>query len=188
MNRSARAMRWLGGALVILAALWLVGCAEPGGEADMITVVLDKAEADRAAVTVTEDLALIDVTSATGIGGLSATLNEGAWPAEIVIRLHMRGLERLEMRYGEFIITTGVSSNSGPPPALMLSVVGEDGTVQSASPSADIYYPTIRAIPAIGGTPAIPLPEDGAFEITLPRHFHVTGYPSFTMQWIDFYR
>ena len=70
--------------------------------------------------------------------------------------------------------------------------------VQSASPSSDVYYPDIRAITpdgttavgplAAGERPALPLPEGSAFEIALPPHFHRDDYPSFTLQWIDFYR
>ena len=41
---------------------------------------------------------------------------------------------------------------------------------------------------AAGERPALPLPEGSAFEITLPPPFYRDDYPSFTLQWIDFYR
>ena len=41
---------------------------------------------------------------------------------------------------------------------------------------------------AAGERPAFPLPEGSAFEITLPPHFHLDEHPSFTIQWVDFYR
>ena len=118
-----------------------------------------------------------DRTSATGIGGLTATAD--AWPAEVVVRLHLRGLEGLTIRYGHVIITSGVSS-TGDPVALTLSVVDEEGNVQSASPSYDIYYPDIRAVTpdgaaevgplAAGERPAFPLPEGSAFETVSYTH------------------
>ena len=160
-----------------------------------IDVTLDKRD-DSATATTEDGRAIIDVTSVSGIGGLNATAGE--WPAEVVVRLRLRGLEGLEIRYGDFIITTGISSTGGPGPELTLSVVRADGTVQSASPSADVYYPEVRAVTpdgttavgplATGERPAFPLPEGSTLEITLPPHFHRDDHPSFTLQWIDFYR
>ncbi len=175
--------------------LMLAGCAGGNEAMSAIEVTLDKSVDDRATVTTEDGRAVIDVTSATGIGGLTATAD--AWPAEVVVRLHLRGLEGLTIRYGHVIITSGVSS-TGDPVALTLSVVDEEGNVQSASPSYDIYYPDIRAVTpdgaaevgplAAGERPAFPLPEGSAFEITLPPHFHLDEHPSFTIQWVDFYR
>ena len=181
------------------AALWVVlfmlsSCTEGNVNKNAIEVTLDKHD-DKATVTTEDGRAVIEVTSFTGIGGLTATADE--WPPEVVVRLRARGLEGLTLRYGDVIITTGVSS-SGDPVALTLSVVDDEGNVQSASPSSDIYYPDIRAITpdgttavgplAAGERPSFPLPEGSAFEIVLPPHFHRDDHPSFTLQWIDFYR
>ena len=180
-------------AVALLAALLLGGCA--GSNMSAIEVTLDKPIDDRATVTTEDGRAVIDVTSAGGIGGLTATAD--AWPEAVVVRLRLRGLEGLEIRYGDVTIATGVSS-SGQPSALTLSVLDEDGNVQSASPSSDVYYPNIQAVTpdgttavgplAAGQRPPFPLPEGSALEITLPPHFHRGDHPSFTLQWIDFYR
>ena len=184
------------GAALLAALLLLGGCAGGNDAMSTIDVTLDKRD-DQATITTEGDRAVIDVTSFSGIGGLKAAADE--WPAEVVVRLRLRGLEGLTIGYGDgdFTITTGVSS-SGDPVALMLSVVDEAGNVQSASPSADIYYPDILAVTpdetvdvsplSAGERPTIPLPEGSAFEITLPPHFHLDKHPSFTIQWIDFYR
>jgi hypothetical protein len=191
-DTSTKIGRLIGAALLV--ALWvLVGCAG-GNNVDAIDVTLDKSD-DSATVTTEDGRAVIDVTSAGGIGGLTATA--GAWPEEVVVRLRLRGLEGLEIRYGDVTIATGVSS-SGQPAALTLSVVDENGVVQSASPSADIYYPDILAVTpdettvvgplAANERPAFPLPEGSAFEITLPPAFRQSGSAAFSVQWIDFYR
>lgn len=182
------------GAALLVTLLALGGCAGRDEGMSAIDVTLDKRD-DRAAVTMEDGRAVIDVTSVTGIGGLKATADE--WPEEVVVRLGLRGLEGLSFHYGDFAITTGVSS-TGDPVALTLSVVDDEGNVQSASPSADIYYPDIRAVTpdgttavgplAAGERPAFPLPEGSVFEITLPPHFHQGDHPSFSLQWIDFYR
>ncbi len=171
----------MGLSLLVMAA----GC-RAGQEAAVIDIILDRVD-DAATVTVNGEQALIDVTSVSGIGGFEATLAEGAWPAEIVVRLRTRGLEQLFIRYGAFDIATGKSSNDSPDPALILSVEGENGQVQSAPPSADIYYPDIRVVNPSADNPKLPA-DDGYYEITLPPHFHRDEYPSFSLQWIDFYR
>ena len=192
-NTSSRISRSVGAAL-LGATMLLAGCA--GGNMSTIEVTLDKPIDDRATVTTDDGRAVIDVTSASGIGGLTATAD--AWPDEVVVRLRLRGLEGLEIRYGNVVITTGVASNGGLGSGLTLSVIGEDGTVQSASPSSDLYYPDIRAVTTEGTTnvgplaagerPAFPLPEGSVFELTLPPHFHQDDHPSFSLQWVDFYR
>jgi hypothetical protein len=141
----------------------------------MIEITLDRPEGNSFTLTTTESRATITVADHRGINGLNARLVEGAWPGEVVVRLGLRGLERLEIHYGNYTLTTGRSSNDSPDPSLMLSVIDEQGQVASASPSADIYYPDIQET------------GDG-FEITLPPHFHREQHPSFSMQWIDFYR
>jgi hypothetical protein len=188
-----RGRRAVGVALALAALLALAGCAggnASSGEAAVIDVTVDKTD-DTAEVTIEDGRALIDVTSASGIGGLTAILSEGDWPEEIVVRLHTRGLERLEIGYANYLIETGVASSDGVNPALMLTVIDEEGNAERASPSAIIYYPTIRVIDDAGqaqATPTIPLPEGSVFEITLPAHFHQETYDSFWLQWIDFYR
>lgn len=191
--------QWLLGSTTAgIAALFLLtGCSARENDT-VIDIILDRQEDSSADVNYDDGRALIDVTDSRGINGLTAQLAEGEWPEEVVVRLGLRGLEQLEICYGDFTITTGVSSTGDPAPPLMLSVVDEDGNVQSASPSADIYYPDIRAVTPDGATavgplaagdkPPFPLPEGSAFEIALPPHFHQGDYSSFSLQWIDFYR
>jgi len=177
--------------IILLASLLAAGCAGGKMDADMITVTLDKPAEDTATVSTADGRAVIDVTSPSGIGGLTATLGKGEWPGEVIVRLRLRGLERLEFGYSNFLLSTGVSSTGDPNPPLMLTVVDEEGNVERASPSANIYYPTIRFVDGGGqalATPAFPLPEGTVIEVVMPPHFHEQEQTSFWMQWIDFYR
>lgn len=160
--------------LLLLLLLSLFACG-PERAKPMIDVTLDHPDNSSATVTMTGQRALIDVTDPRGINGLNATLVEGEWPQEVVVRLRLRGLESLEITYGDIRLATGRSSNDSPDPPLMLTVIDEDGQAQAASPSADIYYPAIEQT------------ADG-FEISLPPHFYRENPPAFSMQWIDFYR
>jgi hypothetical protein len=164
----------------------------------MIDVTLDRPSTSSAEVTIDDDRAIIDVNDQGGINGLNASLVDGEWPAEIVVRLRLRGLEQLWLRLGDLTIMTGVSSTGAPAPPLTITVVDEAGNTQTASPSSDVYYPDIRAVTpdgttavgplATGERPVIPLPEGSAFEISLPPAFFNADLDSFSMQWIDFYR
>lgn len=186
-----------------VAIFWLVGGLLLGGcrattTPPMIELTLDRPQGNTAAVTIEDGRALIDVNERHGINGVAARLTQGEWPPQIVVRLPLRGLEGLWIHYGDLTISTGVSSSGAPPPPLTITVVDEAGNVQSAPPSADIYYPDIRAVMpdgtaavgplAVGERPAFPLPEGSVFEITLPAHFFREAHDSFSMQWIDFYR
>jgi len=164
-----------GAAVLLLLFVLLAACGK--GE-DVIEVTLDKPESDTAAVTLEDGRAVIDVTSASGIGGLTARAAE--WPEEIVVQLRLRGLERLEIAYGNVAIATGVASTGDPGPALMLSVTDEQGRVQTVSPSSYVYYPDIRRVTLSG--------DESAFAVTLPPHFQQGDYDAFRVQWIDFYR
>ncbi len=140
-----------------------------------IEITFNREEGSSASVTWDDSRVTLDVADPWGINGLNARLTEGEWPEEVVIRLRLRGLESLEILYGDYTIATGVSSTDDPAPPLILTVTDEQGQTQSASPSADVYYPNIR-------------PTADGFEITLPPHFHNDSYPSFSLRWIDFYR
>lgn len=174
--------------LVLL--LGLVAC-QPVLESNSVIEVVTQKPDDAAEVSLEDGRAVIDVTSASGIGGLTATLAAGEWPEDVVVRLRLRGLESLEIRYGDVTITTGLASTGNPVP-LMLSVTGPNVAVQSASPSADIYYPRITVNGAEATSPeaelSFPLPPNSAIEVSLPAHFFRETYPSFSVSWIDFYR
>lgn len=167
---SFRPFAWIAIVLLLLSA-----CDSATEPQTMIDLTLDRPEGSSAELTLNDGRAFIDVTDPRGINGLTARLDQGEWPEEITVLLRLRGLENLDIAYGNYTITTGRSSNDSPDPPLMLSVVDENGVVSQASPSADIYYPNITQT------------EEG-FAITMPAHFFREAHPSFTMHWIDFYR
>lgn len=141
----------------------------------MIAITLDRPEVGSAELTLSDSHALIDVTDAHGINGLTATLTEGKWPEQIAIHLRLKGLERLEIHYGLYTIATGKSSNDSPDPPLILYVADQDGKVTQAPVSSSIYFPDISR-------------ADDGFDITLPPHFFQEQRPAFSVHWIDFYR
>lgn len=152
----------------------------------MIAITLDK-QGDTAEVTFEGSRAIIDVTSESGIGGLRALLVAGRWPEETVVRLHLRGLERLEIGYDQYLVATSVSSTSEPAPLPTVYAISKNSEAQAIADAGDEYYPPIQIVPEEGSLARIPL-QNGYFEIGLPPNFY-TGQPeAFTMQWIDFFR
>jgi hypothetical protein len=141
-------------------------------------IVLEN-EGDEAVIYFQEEKALIDVRSATGIGGFTAELVAGPWPSEIVVRLRLRGLEGLNVSYGDVAVSTGVSHSGGDARPIVLAMTKSDGGIDSASPSASMYYPIILAGADEAGQ---------YFDIALPAGFFQQDYSVFTMRWIDFYR
>lgn len=162
-------------AVFLLAGLLLLASCDISGQEAMIELTLDRSDGASTELTIDDDRALIDVTDPRGINGLTAQLTTGQWPATITVRLRLQGLEQLDIAYDNITLTTGRSSNESPDPPLMLTVTDDQGNAQTASPSADIYYPDIRRT------------ADG-YEIDLPPHFFNEAQPSFSMRWIDFYR
>ena len=174
-------------ALLALLAL-LAGCQTPTvtQRDPVIEIVLEKSN-DTALVEYRPGLAILTVRSASGIGGLRAGLAEGAWPDEVRVRLHLSGLERLELGYGPYLLATGVSSTSDPAPAPTLYTRGEDDRVTETAATTEPYQMPIELHSKTQDPPAIPL-QDGYFEISLPPHFFSSSEPGFTLQWVDFYR
>lgn len=152
----------------------------------MIEVTLDKSD-DTADVILEDDQAIIDVRSASGIGGLHAALVAGDWPSVVVVRLHLKGLERMEIGYGQFLIVSGFSSTSEPAPLPSVYAISEAGGSEPVIDADKGFYPTIHVVPAEGSQPAIPL-QNGYFEVALPPDFYIGQPDAFTLQWIDFYR
>lgn len=160
---------------LILPVLFILSACHPTEESPMIDITFDRPEGSSAELALDDGRTLIDVIDSRGINGMNARLIDGEWPQEIVVLLRLRGLEHLELRYGNYAITTGRSSNESPDPPLILYVTDENGDVTQAPVSSSIYFPDIRRT------------KDG-YEIILPPHFFRDEFPSFSMQWIDFYR
>lgn len=175
MNKRHIPIGFIGLTLIATGLGALVGCASEREDRLKVDVTLDRSEKGEATATINDGRLIIEVVDQFGINGLTAKLMEGSWPDEVIVDLPLQGLERLEIQYGNATLTTGRSSNDSPDPPLMLTVVDEQGQSQTASPSADIYYPDI-------------IETGDGFQITLPPHFHQVNPPSFSLQWIDFYR
>ena len=95
---------------------------EPLGRFQVTTRKAD----DRVTVGLQGDRAIFTVTSPSGIGGATITREGERWPGSIILRLHLRGLERLRIGNGKMILSASVSSSGDHRTILSFSEGGKE--------------------------------------------------------------
>ena len=161
-----------------LALLLLAGCSgAPRG--DIHFSVQPKKDDARLAVTVEDGRAVIEVFSASGIGGAELEIDSAVLPRQILLRFHLRGLEELRFAYDDAVITASLSSAAGRQVHQSFSSAAAPA---EAIASGDARWMKIRLVP-----PALPL-QQGYIEVEAPQSFLSGGHRRMTIHWIDFYR
>ena len=169
----------------ILLSFLLVSCAgvpasAQSGEPDFI--VTPKNKDDRVNIQHQNGTTLIDVESPTGIGSAKFELESGNMPEQVVLRLHLQGLEEIRLTSSQTSIAASVS-NSDP------------SQVHQRIAAASINTPILPGQPlwmeieivSEQAVETLPL-EEGYFEVTVPRDFLQKAGNSFEAEWIDFHR
>lgn len=128
---------------------------------------------------------MLEITSETGIGSARITLGDTAAIRDLILRLHLAGLEELDFDYPGAAVLASVSSHD-------LSVREQAQPAGASAPQTitpgSPWWMEIGILRAeAGATPVIPLP-DGYFDVSVPRDFLRGGHDSFTVSWVDFYR
>lgn len=153
-----RAIQWMLGGLL---ACMLLGACQPVRQPPALAVTLAKSE-DQAQLRWEGDTAAIDLYSASGIGAATIT-----WPGEppaapLLLRLHLRGLEGLQVAAGAQ--QAALSVDNAPP----YTVRVEGGSAEPATVDLDVE----RA--------------NGVFSVWLGQSWLQNG--GLNVQWVDFYR
>jgi hypothetical protein len=121
---------------------------------------------DEHTVATKDDTTVVNIRSKRGIGRATILAKVGVWPKKLVLRLHLKGLEKFEISNGSKTLKTSVSSQKNPPPRAGKLVV--------------------KKVPGKGAKAEIPL--KGYFEIEVPAEL-LKGKPEkLKLHWIDFYR
>ena len=126
--------------------------------------------------------AIIDVQSPTGIGSAKLELESGDMPEDMLLRLHLQGLEEIRLISDQVVIVA--SGSSSEPFVINDQRVISSGSEYSITP-IDPLWMKIEIIS--DQAKKIPL-EAGYFEINVPREFLWNVENFFKIQWIDFYR
>lgn len=158
---------WLG--LVILS---LIACAPSSASTVRATYRASAVKGNsRIAFTPSDDALLIDITSPSGIGSAAIEKTAGQWSGKIVMRLHVKGVERFKFQYGSGTIEL-IGSSKGD--TAIREIYTQPGKMITVSPG-DSYW--------IGVTP-----DKGYFDLQVPADFLKSEENKFTIEWIDFYR
>lgn len=168
----------------IICMLCAAGAAM-GETKDEALSVKPAREGDAVRISIKEKVATLDVTSLRGIGGATLTRKAEKWPEQIVLKMHLRGLESLTITVGKVALRASVLSHSGN--TRLLHVV-RDGKEGPRLKSGDEMWMEIKAVNAQGKEVEGLPPKDGWFEMTLPAALLAGEAKVVDLHWIDFYR
>ena len=166
--------------LVLLAGLLVPGSATARADEPPAFGVKCQRAGDKVTVAKEEQRVVFTVSSPRGIGGATITRQDAAWPAEMVLRLKLSGLESLTINNGALKLEAAVQSHGG---------FGR--SVHSSKPGGEpqpVDAGCLRAFTA-DGKPTDKLPGPGGwFELVVPRALLGDDVKKLEITWIDFYR
>jgi len=141
-----------------------------------------KNQNDQINVQYVNGVTVVDVQSPTGIGSAKLELESGDMPEDMLLRLHLQGLEEIRLISDQVVIVA--SGSSSEPFVINDQRVISSGSEYSITP-IDPLWMKIEIIS--DQAKKIPL-EAVYFDINIPRAFLRNAGSSFEIQWIDFYR
>jgi hypothetical protein len=147
------------------------------------TITTRKAD-DAVAVGGDRERTTFDVKSPSGISRAVIERTGDAWPKAVVVRLRLKGLERLKVSAGTVAVGVAAGVRDGKVEARQW-VPDKDETPLAADD------PRRLAVRVLGkdGKAAAGVPLDGGhFEVTLPAAFLRDNPKALTVEWVDFYR
>ncbi len=133
---------------------------------------------DRIVVKKEKDRTVFDITSPFGISAATIERTGDAWPDDVVLRLHLSGLER-------FQVNSEKATAWGRVGDLELSV---DGKKENPNDPKGAHFMDFKAVGKDGKPPEkIPL-DDGYFEMRLPKSFFQGNPKKISLEWVDWFR
>jgi hypothetical protein len=169
----------------ILFSLLLVSCAGlPAGTQpeEPVFMVTTKNEDDQVLIQHENGTTFLDVHSSTGIGSATLELESGTMPGNMILRLHLKGLEELRLTSAQTSIAASVSNSNPADIHQRIIAASSDSPLLPDHPlwmNVEIISPQAEK--------NIPL-EEGYFEVTMPTEFIQKAGNSFEIQWTDFFR
>lgn len=130
--------------------------------------------ADDVTMTTSGDAAFIEVRSERGIGEAGVALRRGLWPANLALRLHLKGLEGLQVAYGDTKLALSVNTSGQ---VLQSASTADEGEIATAVGSP--YWMDVVVQESDAGR---------VYVVTLPADFFAATPATLDFSWIDFYR
>lgn len=146
--------------------------------------ITTKRKDDAVEVRADKDKTVFDVQSPFGISRAVIERQGEKWPDAVVLRLHLKGLERFRASNGKVTVDAAVGIEEGKAKVRLWKDGKEDAPlVETSALRMDIR------IVGGDGKPAKVLPlKDGFFEVALPQAFFEGNPKLITVNWIDFHR
>ena len=186
-----RFWRTLAGVWVLLAGLGFgtaglaagpaCTAAEPGAITCVHSIHAAAGEGETTVSSIVMDGRLVlDVHSPTGIGHASVRRLVSRWPSEVVLRLHVGGLERLHVKTAKAMFELSVHARRTGKALVRLS--NEAGRQRLDPALADPPYVTWRVETAADGSRA------GYFEVPVHGRLLEDNPVELRLHWVDFFR
>jgi hypothetical protein len=127
---------------------------------------------------------ILDIYSSSGIGKAAISLTgTNPWPL-IILRFHLKGLEKLSIAYRDIELSASISSS--PPYEIQEYRILPDGLDQGIDQSSTLWM-DIQLISGEDFPAEIPL-KAGYIQAALPEDLYTANPKTFSISWIDFYR
>ena len=171
---------------ILLFSFLLMSCGgvSAGAQADEPGfIVIAKNPDDQVGIQYENGTSLIDIQSPTGIGSAAFELESGTMPGNMILRLHLQGLEEFRLTSAQEEISASVAG--GDAVTLDHQTLLSSGTETPLLPGHPLWMEV--QIVSGQGEKKIPL-EEGYFEVTVPQEFIRNAGQTFEIEWIDFYR
>jgi len=125
------------------------------------------------------ELMLVEIRSERGIGRSVITAPSPSWPPEVILHLHLRGLESLIVEAADMSWEANISSSGDHQITCSLTQRGS-----LPSPSAA----SIKIMPNEQPVTTIPLKDGEFFRVVLPQQLFASNPAEIKLAWVDFYR
>ena len=172
---------------IILFSIFLVSCtsqpanAQAGGEP--VFNVTTKNQDDRIEIRQENSITRVDIQSPTGIGSATFKLESGSMPEQLILRLHLAGLEEFRLVSDQTTLVAYGSSHEG------FNVSGQSVIAAGNEYAITPIDPLWTNVEVVSGQAEKKIPlDEGYFEIIVPKEFIQRAGNSFEIQWIDFFR
>jgi hypothetical protein len=154
------------------------------GADDSIFKITAKGTNDSIEVGIENDLAIFAIRSPKGIGEARIERTKSQWPKKAMLRLHLKGLESLVIGDGKVKLNASVSSHGSAAKIRQWMEAQEESPLDAESP----FWMDLRMYRNDGTSSQAILPNDGYFEVRLPKALFDENPDFIVVSWIDFYR
>ncbi len=166
--------------LVVTFTILSMGCACAAGNSSF--KITTKRDSDSVEIRTENGKTVISVRSPFGISQAAIERTDKQWSTNVMLRLHLKGLENFKLTVGKVTLEAAVSTQDGN------IRQWKDGKEDSPLDSKHAYWLEIRMV-GKDAKPVTTIPlKDAYFEMQLPKALFEENPKSITVSWIDFYR